>query len=62
MILLADVAPEQRPIFLPLSLLRGDLAGVSRADGDLFAPQTRSRLSILWTLWRASRSVPFKAA
>jgi 15-cis-phytoene synthase len=62
MTLLADVAPEQRPIFLPLSLLRGDLAPVSRADADLFAAQTRSRLSILWRLWRASRSVPFKAA
>jgi 15-cis-phytoene synthase len=61
MTLLADVAPEQRPIFLPLSLLRRDLARVSRADSDPFAPQTRSRLSILWTLWRASRSTPFKA-
>jgi len=59
--LLADVAPAQRPIFLPLSLLRRDLERVSRADGDPFAPQTRSRLSMLWTLWRASRSVPFKA-
>jgi phytoene synthase len=59
--LIADVTPEQRPIFLPLSLLRRDLERVTRADADPFAPQTRSRLSILWTLWRASRSVPFKA-
>jgi len=59
--LLADVAPDQRPVFLPLALLRRDLERVSRADADPFAPQARSRLSILWTLWRASRSEPFKA-
>jgi phytoene synthase len=59
--LLADVAPRQRPVFLPLSLLRRDLDWMSRADADPFAPEMRSRLSILWTLWRASRSRPFKA-
>jgi phytoene synthase len=59
--LLADVAPRQRPVFLPLSLLRRDLDRMSRADADPFAPEIRSRLSILWTLWRASRSQPFKA-
>jgi 15-cis-phytoene synthase len=59
--LLTEVVPEQRLIFLPLSLLRRDLERVSRADADPFAPQTRSRLSILWTLWRASRSVAFTA-
>jgi phytoene synthase len=59
--LLADVAPHQRPVFLPLSLLRRDLDRMSRADADPFAPEMRSRLSILWTLWRASRSAPFKA-
>ena len=61
MTLIADVTPEQRPIFLPLSLLRRDLERVSRADADPFTPQARSRLSILWTLWRASRSAAFKA-
>jgi 15-cis-phytoene synthase len=59
--LLAEVAPHQRPVFLPLSLLRRDLDRVLRADADPFAPKMRSRLSILWTLWRASRSEPFKA-
>jgi 15-cis-phytoene synthase len=59
--LLAGVAPHQRPVFLPLSLLRRDLDRMARADADLFAPILRSRLSILWTLWRASRSRPFKA-
>jgi 15-cis-phytoene synthase len=61
MTLLADVAPAQRPIFLSLSLLRRDLERVPRADGDPFVPQTRSRLSMLWTLWRASRSEAFRA-
>jgi 15-cis-phytoene synthase len=59
--LLADLEPRQRPVFLPLSLLRRDLDRMSRADTDPFAPEMRSRLSILWTLWRASRSAPFKA-
>jgi phytoene synthase len=59
--LLADVAPAQRPIFLPLALLRRDLERKLRADADPFVPEMRSRLSILWTLWRASRSNPFRA-
>jgi phytoene synthase len=59
--LLADVAPDQRPVFLPLSLLRRDLNRMLRADADPFLPRMRSRLSILWTLWRKSRSEPFKA-
>jgi phytoene synthase len=58
--LLADIAPAQRPIFLPLALLRGDLERMCRADADPFAPPMRSRLSILWTLWRASRSAVFR--
>ena len=58
--LLADVAPDQRPVFLPLALSRRDLERMSRADADLFVPQMRSRLSILWTLWRASRSNTFR--
>jgi phytoene synthase len=57
--LLRDVAPEVRPAFLPLATTRRDLARFSRADGDLFAPYAPSRLSTLWTLWRASRSKTF---
>jgi 15-cis-phytoene synthase len=59
--LLGAIAPVQRPVFLPLAVLRRDLARMSRADADPFTPQMRSRLSILWTLWRASRSAAFRA-
>ncbi|WP_407174602.1 phytoene/squalene synthase family protein [Bradyrhizobium sp. STM 3562] len=57
--LLADVPNEVRPVFLPLSVVKRELARLSRADHDPFAPQTPSRLSTLWTLWRASRSKTF---
>jgi len=59
--LLADVPPEVRPIFLPLALVRRDLAWMSRADTDPFVPRVTSRFRVLWTLWRASRSKPFRA-
>ena len=59
--LLAGVPPQVRPIFLPLALVRRDLARMSRADTDPFVPDARSRLSTLWTLWRASRSRQFSA-
>ena len=58
--LLAEVPPTVRLVFLPLALVRGDLARMSRADNDPFMPRARSRFSILWTLWRASRSKQFK--
>jgi phytoene synthase len=58
--LLAEVPPSVRPVFLPLALARRDLARMSRADSDPFAPRVPSRFSILWTLWRASRSKQFK--
>jgi 15-cis-phytoene synthase len=54
--LLADVAPEVRPIFLPLALARRDLVRMSRADTDPFMLRMTPRFSNLWTLWRASRS------
>jgi phytoene synthase len=57
--LLADVTPEVRPIFLPLTLVRRDLARISRADTDPFVPRVTSRFRMLWTLWRASRSRVF---
>jgi phytoene synthase len=59
--LLAHVPSKVRPVFLPLVLVRRDLERMSRADADPFVPRTPSRLSILWTLWRASRSRTFKA-
>jgi phytoene synthase len=55
--LLASAPPELRPLFLPLALVRRDLARMSRADADLFAPRVTSRLRILWTLWRASKTL-----
>lgn len=58
-VLLADVPPEVRPIFLPLTLVRRDLSRMSRADTDPFVPQPRSHFWTLWTLWRASRSRQF---
>jgi len=57
--LLAHVPPQVRPVFLPLALVRRDLERMSRADADPFVPQVTSRLRILWTLWRASRSREF---
>jgi phytoene synthase len=59
--LLGSAPPEVRPLFLPLALVRRDLRRMSRADCDLFAPQTRSRLRTLWTLWRASRTTLFRS-
>ena len=58
--LLGHVPPAVRPVFLPLALVRRDLARMSRADHDPFVPRVQSRFSILWTLWRASRSKQFK--
>jgi phytoene synthase len=58
--LLARAPPEVRPLFLPLALVRRDLARMLRADSDPFMRDAPSRLRILWTLWRASRSPLFK--
>ena len=57
--LLVNAPPQVRPVFLPLALVRHDLQRMSRADVDPFAPHATSRLRILWTLWRASRSREF---
>jgi 15-cis-phytoene synthase len=61
MALMHTVPPEVRPVFLPLAQVSRDLARMSRADSDVFVPQPASRLRILWTLWRASRSRPFRS-
>ncbi|MBV8926186.1 MAG: squalene/phytoene synthase family protein [Bradyrhizobium sp.] len=58
--ILVQVPARVRPVFLPLVLTRRDLERMSRADNDPFILQTPSRLSILWALWRASRSRQFK--
>jgi phytoene synthase len=57
--LLASVEGEVRPAFLPLAIVKRDLAKLSRADNDPFVPYAPPRLSTLWTLWRASRSKLF---
>jgi len=59
--LLAGVPPEVRPVFLPLALVRRDLAWMSRADSDPFVPHPSSRFRTLWTLWRAARSPEFSS-
>jgi phytoene synthase len=59
--LLANAPPEARPTFLPLALVRHDLARMSRADNDPFIPRSTSRFRTLWTLWRASKSREFSA-
>jgi 15-cis-phytoene synthase len=59
LMLLTHVPPQVRPLFLPLAMVRRDLDRMSRADNDPFIPQPSSRLRILWTLWRASRSSVF---
>ena len=58
--LLASVPPEARPVFLPLALVARELERMSRADSDPFTPHVTSRFRTLWTLWRASRSRPFR--
>jgi phytoene synthase len=58
--LLAQVPSGVRPVFLPLAQVRRDLKRMSRADNDPFILRLPSRISILWTLWRASRSKAFK--
>jgi phytoene synthase len=57
--LLAEVLPQARAVFLPLAPAQRELVRLSRADRDPFQPQPASRLGILWTLWRASRSREF---
>jgi phytoene synthase len=58
--LLADMPPQVRPVFLPLAQAARELERMSRADTDPFTPRVASRLRTLWTLWRASKSRPFR--
>lgn len=57
--LLASLASDVRPAFLPLAQVKHDVAALARADSDPFAVRQPSRLGTLWTLWRASRSRTF---
>ena len=57
--LLASIESGIRPAFLPLAQAERDLARLMRADSDPFVIWAPSRLTVLWTLWRASRSRAF---
>lgn len=57
--LLAEVPVSVRPAFLPLAQVRAEIERLARPGRNPFAPQPASRLSTLWTLWRASRSREF---
>jgi phytoene synthase len=49
-----------RRVFLPMAVARRTLERARRPDFDPYVPQPDSRLRILWTLWRASRSRDFR--
>ncbi|PPQ45463.1 phytoene/squalene synthase family protein [Rhodopseudomonas palustris] len=57
---IADLPAAVRPAFLSLALACRDLDRVAAPERDPFTPFERSRLATLWTLWRASRSKPFR--
>ena len=57
--LLESVTPDVRPAFLPLAQARRDLARLMRADNDPFVVRLPSRFTVLWMLWRGSRSSVF---
>lgn len=56
--MLADVPSDQRAGFLPLAQTAKNLRQLAKADP--FAPPLMSRLGVLWTVWRAASSPPFK--
>jgi phytoene synthase len=57
---LAGVVPSARRAFLQLAFTRRRLEVARRPDYEMFVPHTTSRLRVLWTLWRASRSRVFR--
>ncbi|WP_315832857.1 phytoene/squalene synthase family protein [Bradyrhizobium prioriisuperbiae] len=57
---LASAPPALRPAFLPLALVRKSLQRIEQGEFDPFRPRPASRLAVLWTLWRESRSAPFR--
>ena len=59
MAMLRDAPREARPAFLPLAQITKILKQLEKADP--FSPPLMSRLGVLWTMWRAARSQPFKA-
>jgi phytoene synthase len=59
--LLADTPPAIKPVFLPLALVGRDLKAMARHASQPLRPKAKSRLRILWTEWRASRSRLYRA-
>ena len=59
MTLLGSIASTARPAFLPLAVLPGQCDRLG-SDGMFAAPEPPSRLAVLWTLWRASKTTAFK--
>lgn len=57
--LLVAMPADAKRVFLPLALVRRALDSIESV-GDPFAPIPPSRLRMLWTLWRASRSDAFR--
>ena len=57
---LMAVPPGARRVFLPMAMARRTLERTLLPDFDPYKPQPDSRLRILWTLWRASRSHDFR--
>jgi len=58
--LLIAVPADAKRVFLPLALVRRAL-DLARPADDPFAPVPVSRLRMLWTLWRASKSESFRS-
>lgn len=57
---LADAPSSIRPAFLPVAMARYDLDLMAADSYQPFSMHRPSRLRILWTLWRASRTKPFR--
>lgn len=58
--LLIAVPADAKRVFLPLALVRRAL-DLARPADDPFAPVPVSRLRMLWTLWRVSKSEAFRS-
>jgi phytoene synthase len=57
--LLPNLPPQSRGVYLPLALVRRALNDVD-TDINPFVPRPVSRLRILWSMWRASHTRPFR--
>lgn len=58
---LKALPPQARQVFLPAALAERRLRPMTAPDFNPFVPAPDTRLRVLWTLWRASRSQDFRA-